>query len=134
MGKHQNKLYKAARFVCPIEGCGSTFSRAFNLNGHLRSHRDERPYVCKWPDCGKGFTRAHDCKRHESLHLSVRPFTCTSCEKTFARMDALNLHLTSSGGAGCHRPENNQPYGPPSEHVKPEVVDTSAINVKTEMT
>lgn len=123
VGKHQ---YKAARFVCPVEGCGSTFSRAFNLRGHLRSHRDERPFVCKWPHCGKGFARAHDCKRHESLHLGIRPFTCTGCEKTFARLDALNRHLTSN----CRPCEP-----PPGGHLHTsDVMDTSAINVKTEMT
>jgi hypothetical protein len=133
MGKHQ---YKAARFVCPVEGCGSTFSRSFNLHGHLRSHRDERPYVCKWPDCGKGFTRAHDCKRHESLHLGIRPFTCTSCEKTFARLDALNRHLTSGDGTECHRPASDRPSEPsPSEHIhKPEVMDAPILPMKAEMT
>ena len=71
-----------AHFVCPVPGCGSTFTRRFNLRGapspsfvlrvrfltrsshtgHLRSHTEERPFVCEWPGCGKGFARQHDCK------------------------------------------------------------------------
>ena len=68
-----------AHFVCPVPGCGSTFTRRFNLRGpslsllvtfscslrdigHLRSHTEERPYVCEWPGCKKGFARQHDCK------------------------------------------------------------------------
>ena len=53
---------------------------------------EERPFQCKWPGCGKGFARQIDCKRHEQLHSNYRPFTCEGCNKTFARMDALNRH------------------------------------------
>ncbi|TCD71586.1 hypothetical protein EIP91_007333 [Steccherinum ochraceum] len=34
-----------ANFICPVPGCGSTFTRRFNLRGHLRSHTEERPFV-----------------------------------------------------------------------------------------
>lgn len=99
----QSRRKNKAPFVCPVEGCGSTFTRQFNLKGHLRSHREERPYVCKWPKCGKGFARQHDCKRHEALHLNIRPFTCDGCGKTFARMDALNRHREwFSSRTVCH--------------------------------
>lgn len=83
-----------ANFQCPVPGCGSTFTRHFNLKGHLRSHAEEKPYQCKWPGCGKGFARQHDCKRHEQLHLNIRPYPCEGCKKNFARMDALNRHCT----------------------------------------
>lgn len=100
-----------ANFVCPVPGCGSTFTRHFNLKGtslqsqrfirgadtrlgHLRSHNEEKPYQCKWPGCGKGFARAHDCKRHEQLHFNYRPHKCEGCGKSFQRMDALNRHRT----------------------------------------
>ncbi|CDO69718.1 hypothetical protein BN946_scf184687.g3 [Trametes cinnabarina] len=81
-----------ANFACPVPGCGSTFTRHFNLKGHMRSHAEEKPYLCKWPGCGKGFARQHDCKRHEQLHLNIRPYPCEGCKKHFARMDALNRH------------------------------------------
>lgn len=102
-----------AKFQCPVPGCGSTFTRHFNLKGtslpnvpgqpslmpwvtgHLRSHNDEKPFQCKWPGCGKGFARQHDCKRHEQLHSNHRPFTCDGCRKPFARLDALNRHCAS---------------------------------------
>lgn len=96
-----------ASFVCPVPGCGSTFTRHFNLKGHLRSHNEERPFKCKWPGCEKGFARQHDCKRHEALHLNLRPYTCDGCKKTFARMDALNRHLKSEGGIDCARAQEN---------------------------
>ncbi|KAF8222070.1 hypothetical protein L208DRAFT_1324445 [Tricholoma matsutake] len=85
-----------ATFVCPVQGCGSTFTRSFNLKGHIRSHNEEKPFQCHWPGCGKGFARQHDCKRHEQLHTNYRPFTCEGCNKQFARMDALNRHCMLS--------------------------------------
>ncbi|KAF9469920.1 hypothetical protein BDZ94DRAFT_1279033 [Collybia nuda] len=91
-----------AHFVCPVPGCGSTFTRRFNLRGHLRSHTEERPYVCEWPGCKKGFARQHDCKRHQALHTAKSQANiCHGCKKTFSRLDALNRHLRSDGGADC---------------------------------
>lgn len=97
---HKRRKQEAG-FVCPFPGCGSTFTRSFNLKGHIRSHNEEKPFVCHWPGCGKGFARQHDCKRHEQLHTNYRPFTCEGCNRQFARMDALNRHLRSDGGAEC---------------------------------
>jgi len=105
-----------ANFMCPIPGCGSTFTRHFNLKGHLRSHNEERPFKCKWPGCDKGFARQHDCKRHEQLHLNIRPYVCQGCNRTFARMDALNRHLRSDAGTECQARQplltNDQPNNP----------------------
>jgi len=90
-----------ANFACTVPGCNSTFTRGFNLKGHLRSHYEQKPYKCLWPGCGKGFAREHDCKRHEQLHSNFRLFECEGCKKQFARMDTLNRHLRSEAGAEC---------------------------------
>ena len=86
-----------ASFRCPVPGCGSTFTRRFNLKGHLRSHTSERPYACEWPGCDKAFARQHDCKRHYGLHSAKAGTTnlCPGCGKSFSRTDALNRHCES---------------------------------------
>jgi uncharacterized Zn-finger protein len=82
-----------ASFRCPVPGCGSTFTRRFNLKGHLRSHTSERPYACEWPGCDKAFARQHDCKRHYQLHSAkAGTHMCQGCGKSFSRTDALNRH------------------------------------------
>ncbi|CAO1623390.1 unnamed protein product [Sympodiomycopsis kandeliae] len=88
-----------ANFVCPIPGCGSHFTRQFNLRSHLRSHADERPFKCAAPGCNKAFARAHDAKRHhETLHLSMKKYVCDYCGRQFARLDALHRHLKPDSG------------------------------------
>ncbi|KLO17086.1 hypothetical protein SCHPADRAFT_821976 [Schizopora paradoxa] len=111
-----------ANFICPVPGCGSTFTRHFNLKGHLRSHNEERPFKCKWPGCDKGFARQHDCKRHEQLHLNIRPYVCQGCNRTFARMDALNRHLRSDAGTEC---QARQPLLTSDQPNNPELQNTN---------
>ncbi|KAL8292146.1 hypothetical protein RQP46_001612 [Phenoliferia psychrophenolica] len=89
----------AARFVCEL--CGETFTRRYNLRGHQRAHRNEKPYACSYEGCEKAFARAHDCKRHELLHLGVRRYHCDPCQRDFVRLDALQRHHRSEIGQVC---------------------------------
>ncbi|KAJ7902695.1 hypothetical protein B0H14DRAFT_1144364 [Mycena olivaceomarginata] len=88
-------------FVCPVPGCGSTFTSSLSLKQHILCHDKGKSFVCKWPGCLKVFERHHNYKKHEQLHANYRPFTCEECKKQFMRMDGLNRHLRSKAGAEC---------------------------------
>jgi uncharacterized Zn-finger protein len=79
-----------AKFICEL--CGESFTRRYNLRGHQRAHRNEKPYACSFEGCDKAFARSHDCKRHELLHLSVKRYHCEPCNREFVRLDALQRH------------------------------------------
>lgn len=48
--KRRRKDPSAAKFVC--EYCNETFTRAYNLKGHIRSHEGLKPFTCEV--CSKG--------------------------------------------------------------------------------
>lgn len=98
-----------ATFQCHL--CADKwFTRKANLDSHLRTHANSRPYACS--ECGETFTRKSDCDRHEKGH-GDKKFTCFGqlndgstwgCKSSFGRADKLADHLRSKTGQGCIRP------------------------------
>ncbi|WAQ90503.1 hypothetical protein PtA15_12A493 [Puccinia triticina] len=95
----RRKVGVAARYIC--EMCGESFTRRYNLRGHQRAHKGEKPFACGYPGCTSRFARAHDQKRHYKLHLGVKDYSCPVCQKTFIRLDALQRHHKSDAGQAC---------------------------------
>lgn len=86
------------------------FTRKANLDSHLRTHNNIRPYACDV--CGEAFTRKSDCDRHEKGH-GDKKFICFGqlndgsswgCKSSFGRADKLADHLRSKVGQNCIRP------------------------------
>ncbi|ORZ27898.1 hypothetical protein BCR41DRAFT_294195, partial [Lobosporangium transversale] len=42
--------------------------------------------------CTRIFSRKHDLQRHIRVHTGSKPYVCMSCQKAFARTDALCRH------------------------------------------
>jgi len=57
-------LDRVSKIQCHI--CGKQFTRRYNLQGHLRAHRGERPFECQV--CPTSFTRKADLERHKKKH------------------------------------------------------------------
>ncbi|KAG0250943.1 hypothetical protein BG011_007959 [Mortierella polycephala] len=86
---------KPTSFACDSPGCDKTFSRAYNLTSHMKTHSAERPFMCG--SCPLAFARRHDRERHVRLHTGEKPYACDSCGIGFMRNDALHRHQRICG-------------------------------------
>ena len=46
---------RAQAHVCQVDGCGKTYTSAYNLGVHVRSVHELRGFGCTRPNCGKVF-------------------------------------------------------------------------------
>ncbi|GFS20461.1 zinc finger protein 26 [Elysia marginata] len=75
--------------MCEI--CGKGFPRYVQLQSHLITHSDFRPYSC--PVCELGFKHHKNMLRHIRLvHKGERRFTCDVCGKSFGTRSVLKIH------------------------------------------
>ena len=75
-------------FVCVV--CNKTFPYKSTLEGHLRTHMDQRPYQCEV--CGKAFKRTCDLLIHSRFHDVEKRFECRDCGRRFRWKNGLDRH------------------------------------------
>lgn len=102
------KRPRISEFPCPH--CQRVFKKKYNLESHLNTHSDNRPYTCS--ECSSSFARLHDLNRHKKTHQE-KEFICGGelengqrwgCQKKFARADTLQNHYKTASGQACIPP------------------------------
>ncbi|KAF7688443.1 general transcription factor IIIAa [Silurus meridionalis] len=69
--KQHQRVHADSRlvFVCPRDGCGRSYTTAFNLQSHILSfHQQERAFSCTHPGCTKTFSMKQSLQRHSVVH------------------------------------------------------------------
>ncbi|KXS09660.1 hypothetical protein M427DRAFT_63736 [Gonapodya prolifera JEL478] len=89
-----------ARQVCSIPGCFRESSTRWNLQQHLKTHIERRPYTLFHEECGQGFHRPGELGRHILLCTNNLP-QCQVCGirmNSFIRADRLRQHESQCDG------------------------------------
>ncbi|CAE6408073.1 unnamed protein product [Rhizoctonia solani] len=64
-------------YKCLIKGCDRLFSRKSNVENHIRTHLDDKPFICSLSTCKSAFVRKGDLLRHEEIHRPSRAHICS---------------------------------------------------------
>ena len=95
---HMDTHLQVKNFVCPVQGCNHSYSRAQRLQVHIKKHNGTRDYVCPYEGCGKAFFEKGNLKTHLRLHTGEKPYHCSDkrCTRSFATQGHLNDHYQKS--------------------------------------
>ncbi|XP_066932513.1 zinc finger protein 107-like [Clytia hemisphaerica] len=72
--------------------CEKSFTNKLNLQKHMLSHTDSKPYQCFV--CGKAFRLRLSLQKHYAVHTNhTTSFTCTTCQRSFLSKTNLQRHM-----------------------------------------
>ncbi|CAK1554309.1 unnamed protein product [Leptosia nina] len=88
---HVNQVHRRI-FATKCAVCDRVVSSKHNMQQHMRSHVDLRPYTCTFDACGKTFKDKTALKKHEIIHYPDKQFKCKLCDRLFTRKHRLDRH------------------------------------------
>lgn len=95
---------------CTVPGCDKMFNRLANLQAHLRSHANERPFKCDRAGCDKAYSDKKHLNAHVlSAHIKAAKFVCDQCGKGFATGQRLKRHVLVHDGQERFRCRDHPP-------------------------
>lgn len=82
------------RHICSFEPCQRSFTTASQLEYHLRTHAEDRPFVCEFQSCGARFSFPHVLAVHKRQHSGAKPYICPfeGCPAAFKQSAHLDKH------------------------------------------
>ncbi|XP_054264603.1 zinc finger protein 16-like [Macrosteles quadrilineatus] len=89
--------HELKKFKCQEEGCVYSGRSRGELQLHMRSHGDERPYHCN--DCDFSTKTKAQLVRHGRTHLNSKSHHCPHCQFSCNSSTHLNRHLRLHTGA-----------------------------------
>lgn len=89
LNKHVQQVEEGDdRFICNL--CGKTCLSKSDLQIHMRSHTNERPYVCRI--CDKAFKTSANRSSHMDIHREDKIHSCDICHELFQTRPILRKH------------------------------------------
>jgi len=82
-------------FFCPFKGCEKSFKYKSEIQRHLISHNNSKPFVCNSPFCNRSFKRQDALRVHLQSHTENPQFFCpiSGCSASFKTQPARRYHL-----------------------------------------
>ncbi|KAK7539432.1 uncharacterized protein J3D65DRAFT_666156 [Phyllosticta citribraziliensis] len=108
--------------AAPQAAAGPANEQSFDLNGEGR-------FECA--QCHQTYGRKHNLQRHLASHSDERPFMCAVCGERFARSDVLAKHTRTTHGVNTAQNEAQEPLEEAEPEPEPEEEESPPSDIST---